>query len=148
MRSQDDFKDVYKLNKFSSGKDVDWKPFMFDLLGFDGYLLSMKYETDAKIEEIKVLIKGLQNEYLVKTKDRDEIVAERSIFEEKYKELEEQVDRFNFYNQDKELINEVITELEEKISAFNSDSYTLNYEIEKLRESNCSSFVKYLYKLA
>lgn len=140
LRSQDDFSDVYKLKKFTSGKDVDWKPFMFDLLGFDGNLLRLKYETDAKIEEIQILINGLQNEYLVKTKDRDEIVAEKSIFEEKYKELEEQVDRFNFYKQDNELINEVITELEEKISAYNSDSYTLNYEIEKLRESIKNKF--------
>ena len=55
LRRQDDFKDVYKLNKFVGGKDVDWKPFMFDLLGFKGELLRLKYDNDSKIEDIKKL---------------------------------------------------------------------------------------------
>lgn len=51
LRSQKDYNDVFQLSKFSKGKDIDWKPFMFDLLGFTGSLLSEKYETDSKISE-------------------------------------------------------------------------------------------------
>ena len=53
LRSQKDYNDVFQLSKFSKGKDIDWKPFMFDLLGFDGSLLIEKYETDNKITEQK-----------------------------------------------------------------------------------------------
>ncbi|MFA6977731.1 MAG: DUF2326 domain-containing protein [Ignavibacteriaceae bacterium] len=140
LRTQDDFKDVYKLNKFSAGKDINWKPFMFDLLGFKGELLQLKYENDSKIEIIKPLIDSLKNEYSVRVEDRDEIVAEKAIIESDFKEVEEQIDRFNFYEQDKRLIESGIDEIENKIGLLNSDSYRLNFEIQKLRASVKNNF--------
>lgn len=38
-----DYEDVYRLFKFKGGKDVDWKLFMFDLLGFNGEIFRDKY---------------------------------------------------------------------------------------------------------
>lgn len=140
LRTQDDFKDVYKLNKFSSGKDIDWKPFMFDLLGFKGELLLQKYENDAKVESIKTLIDNLKSEFSVRVEDRDEIVAEKSILDSEFKEVEEQIDRFNFYEQDKRFIEEGIEQIENKIGLLNADSYKLNYEIEKLKNSVKNNF--------
>lgn len=140
LRTQDDFKDVYKLNKFVGGRDVDWKPFMFDLLGFKGELLRLKYDNDAKIEDIKSLISSYKSDYSVKVEQRDEIIAERSILESEYKEVEEQIDRFNFYKQDKSLIKGGIDEIENKISNLNSDSYRLNYELDKLKTSIKNNF--------
>jgi uncharacterized protein YydD (DUF2326 family) len=140
IRTQDDFKDVYKLNKFVGGKDVDWKPFMFDLLGFKGELLRLKYNNDSKIEDIKNLINSYKADYSVKVEDRDEIIAERDILEREYKEVEEQIDRFNFYQQDKSLIKEGIDEIENKISNLNTDSYKLNYELDKLKSSIKNNF--------
>jgi len=139
LRTQNDFKDVYKLNKFV-GKDIDWKPFVFDLLGFKGELLRLKYENDSKVETIKAFISGLKNEYSVKVEDRDEIIAEKSILDADFKEVEEQIDRFNFYQQDKKLIREGIEELENNVSALNSYSYNLNFEIDKLRKSIKNNF--------
>ncbi|MCG6189126.1 DUF2326 domain-containing protein [Maribellus maritimus] len=140
LRTQDDFKDVYRLNKFSAGKDIDWKPFMFDLLGFKGELLRLKYENDSKIEEISSLISSYKNDYSVKVEDRDEIIAERAIVENEFKEVEEQIDRFNFYGQDKSLIKKGVDEIENKISNLNSESYRLNYELEKLKSSIKNNF--------
>jgi Uncharacterized protein conserved in bacteria len=140
LRTQDDFKDVYKLNKFVGGKDVDWKPFMFDLLGFKGELLKLKYDNDSKIDDIKNLINSYKSDYSVKVEDRDEIVAEKAILENDYKEVETQIDRFNFYQQDKSLIKEGIDEIENKISNLNTVSYTLNYELDKLKASIKNNF--------
>ncbi len=139
LRTQDDFQDVYKLNKFS-GKDVYWKPFMFDLLGFNGKLLQDKYDNDFKIENIKLLIDSLKKEYSVKIEERDEIVAEKSIVESKFKEIEKQIDRFNFYQQDKDLINNGIEKIENQISNLNSESYKLNYELDRLKNSIKNNF--------
>ena len=140
LRKQDDFKDVYKLNKFSIGKDVDWKPFMFDLLGFNGELLRLKYQNDAKVDDIKEFIKNLKKEFSIKIEDRDTIVAEKLIVESEYQEIEEQIDRFNFYEQDKKLIKEGIEDIENKIGQLNSNSYQLNYEIDKLNSSIKNKF--------
>ncbi|MFT5645673.1 MAG: hypothetical protein ACI976_000346 [Aureispira sp.] len=139
LRTQDDFRDVYKLNKFV-GKDLYWKPFMFDLLGFKGNLLSLKYENDLELEKIKFLIDSFKKEYSVGVEDRDGIVAEQAIIRTNYKHIEEQIDLFNFYEQDKELVEGGIIELEDEISTLNSDAYQLNYEIQKLESSIKNKF--------
>lgn len=140
LRKQDDFKDVYKLQKFSAGKHVHWKPFMFDLLGFDGKLLLLKYDNDSKIENVQLFIEGLKKEFSVKVGDRDEIVADKVIVENEYKDTEEQIDRFNFYEQDKKLIQKGIVELEDKVNAFNAEAYRLNYEVDKIKNSIKNDF--------
>jgi len=140
LRKQDDFKDVYKLQKFSAGKHVHWKPFMFDLLGFDGKLLLLKYDNDSKIENVQLFIEGLKKEFSVKVGDRDEIVADKAIVENEYKDTEEQIDRFNFYEQDKKLIQKGIVELEDKVNAFNTEAYRLNYEVDKIKSSIKNDF--------
>lgn len=140
LRTQDDFKDVYRLNKFAKGNDVDWKPFMFDLLGFKGELLRLKYDNDSKIDDIKKLISSYKSDYSVRVEDRDEIIAERAIIENDYKEVEEQIDRFNFYQNDKSLIKDGIDEIENEISNLNADSYKLNYELDKLKSSIKNNF--------
>ena len=35
LRTQDDYKDVLQLQKFQTGRDIYWKPFVMNLLGFD-----------------------------------------------------------------------------------------------------------------
>lgn len=140
LRKQDDFKDVYRLNKFSVGRDIDWKPFMFDLLGFDGELLRLKYQNDEKIDSIKDFVKKLKSEYSVKVENRDTIVAEKSIVQEEFEEIEQQIDNFNFYEQDKKLIKEGIEEIENRISELNGSSYRLNFEIEQLQASIKNNF--------
>ena len=140
LRRQDDYRDVYRLNKFSLGSDIHWKPFIFDLLGFNGQLLKEKYENDSKVEEIKKYINQLKNEFSVRSEDRDELIAEKNIVENEYNEIEQQIDRFNFYEQDKELIKEGIEEIEYKISDLNSQAYKLSYEINKLHLSVKNNF--------
>ena len=138
LRKQDDFKDVYKLNKFSRGKDIDWKPFVFDLLGFKGELLKLKYESDSKIDEIKKEIENLKENFVIENRDR--VVAQIESLNNELKEIEKQIDMFNFYEQDKTIIQRGIDELERQISELNKVSYRLNYEIEKLKSSIKNNF--------
>ena len=58
LRSQQDYLDVFKLNKFK-GKHKDWKPFVFELLGFNGDLIKEKLELITRIfnenNEVKIV---------------------------------------------------------------------------------------------
>lgn len=147
IRMQGDYEDVYKLSKFKQGNDVDWKPFMFDLLGFDGRLLEAKYKNDDKRNDIKAFIENLKNEYSVKVEDRDDIVAQMQQIEAESKEIEARIDSFNFYEQDKRLIDEGIEEIESQISDLNTLSYGLNYEISRLQQSIQNKFAFNLDKV-
>lgn len=140
LRSQDDFKDVYRLKKFSRGRDIYWKPFVFDLLGFDGELLTEKYNSDSEIDDIESIIDTYKNDYSVNVSVRDEIVAEQSILKDEFKQVENQIDKFDFYEQDKSLIKEGVEEIEQQISNLNAKSYKVNYNLKKLNASIKNNF--------
>lgn len=144
----DDYKDVFQLSKFSNGKHKYWKPFIFDLLGFDGDLLLKKYENDDEIEELKGFIGTLKREYKIDKKDRDSLIAEKRSIEENNIEIEKKIDAFNFYEQDKKLIENGISDIENSISDYNSLSYNLNYEIDKLKKSIQNDFAFEINKVA
>ena len=139
LRMQGDYEDVYRLSKFI-GRDVFWKPFMFDLLGFKGTLLQKKYENDKKIEKLNTFINNLKNEYSVKVDIRDEIVARMNLKKQESEEVEGQIDKFNFYEQDKSLIKKGVDEIEVAISSLNSLAYGLEYEIKRLESSIRNNF--------
>ncbi len=148
IRMQNDYEDVYKLSKYKGGKDNEWKPFMFDLLGFNGNILSAKYKNDDEREAIKTFIDNLKSEFSVKVEDRDDIVAQLKLKEANTIEVEQQIDRFNFYEQDKQLINNGIEEIERDISELNSQSYQLNFDINKLQRSIKNKFAFNLDKVS
>lgn len=135
LRIQGDFDDVFKLSKYSVGKDIDWKPFVFDLLGFNGKLLVTKYENDKQREKIAAFVESLKKEYSIKVDERDDIVAQMKLTENESKVTEGQIDNFNFYEQDKELIKKGIDEIETTIGDLNTEAYNLNYEIDRLSKS-------------
>lgn len=147
IRTQSDYEDVYKLSKFKQGNDASWKPFMFDLLGFDGTLLQAKYDNDDKRDAIKVFIETLKREYTVKVEDRDDIVAQMQQIKTEAEEIESRIDSFNFYEQDKQLIDEGIEEVENQIASLNTLSYSLNYEISRLQQSIQNKFAFNLDKV-
>ncbi|AIM39250.1 hypothetical protein KO02_23090 [Sphingobacterium sp. ML3W] len=135
IRMQPDYEDVYRLSKFKGGKDIDWKPFMFDLLGFNGDVLRRKYRNDEKQERINDHIAQLKQDFSINNTDRDEIIAQIGLQESKTKDAESKIDQLNFYEQDKRMIESGIDEIENKISELNTLSYNLNFDINKLQSS-------------
>ena len=120
---------------------------MFDLLGFDGTLLELKYQNDEQIKEINKFIDNLKREYSIRVDDRDDYVAQMQDIEKEVRDTEQQLDRFNFYEQDKELVKRGIEDIETSISQLNSTAYNLNYEIDRLRKSLKNKFAFDLNKV-
>ncbi|WP_313098758.1 DUF2326 domain-containing protein [Epilithonimonas sp.] len=147
IRMQPDYEDVYRLSKFKGGKDIDWKPFMFDLLGFNGEVLRKKYQNDEEQDKINEQIRLLKRDFSVNETDRDEIIAQIGLQETKTKEAESKIDQLNFYEQDKSLIENGIDGIENKISDLNTISYNLNFDINKLQNSIKNNFAFDLSKV-
>jgi len=135
LRSQKDYNDVFQLSKFSKGKDIDWKPFMFDLLGFNGTILNEKYETDTKISEQKSFINGLKSKFAVDIEEVDKIKGAIGLKTAEQKELQEEIDNFNFYQQERKLNKELVEDVESKISELNSAEYNLEFDLDKTKHS-------------
>lgn len=135
LRSQEDYRDVFQLAKFSKGKDVDWKPFLFDLLGFEGNLLKDKYELEQSRDKQIELIDEFKTQLSVDPKEIDKIRGAIEIKREEREEIEKYVERFNFYEKERGLNKELVESIEKDISELNTLEYDLSYEIEQIEQS-------------
>ena len=134
LRTQQDFLDVYKLDKFK-GKYIDWKPFVFELLGYDSKLIINKLSLEEDIDKKKGIIKVLEKEARINIEDRDKLAGLLDIKMQELNVAIQTIDKFNFFEQDKTLNKELIEELDDKIQLLNTDRYRLAYEINKIEES-------------
>jgi len=139
LRKQGDYQDIYRLTKFK-GKDIDWKPFMFDLLGFNGSLLEEKYTIDDKIKEIEKFIREEEKDFKVQKEQKDELVGQVQIKEIEKERLSKEIDRFNFYQHDKDNINKLVDDIEREISELNTQLYNVEFEINKTKQSIKNKF--------
>jgi len=134
LRTQQDYLDVFQLGKFK-GKHSDWKPFVFDLLGFDGESLAKKYDLEEQIAERQKTYIAIKNEANVNPEEKDKILGMIDIKNQEKETALSSIDKFNFYSQDKKLTKEIIEDLDIKIQAINTERYSINYQIKKTEDS-------------
>lgn len=134
LRTQNDFQDVFKLSKFK-GKDKYWKPFMFDLLGFDGSIILKKYTLENEKKEVTDTIATLQAEADVNIDERDKIQGLLDIRSDSLQKIENKIDKFNFFEKDKEINKDIVEELDGNIQMLNTQRYSLSVEIKKIKNS-------------
>jgi uncharacterized protein YydD (DUF2326 family) len=135
LRSQKDYNDVFQLEKFKISKHVNWKPLLFDLLGFEGQLLTDKYAIDEEIDDQKKFINRTKRQYAVDTDEVDKIRGAIELKRAEQQDLQIQIDNFNFYQQERNLNKDLIEDIERTISELNSIEYNLEYDLGKAKES-------------
>jgi uncharacterized protein YydD (DUF2326 family) len=135
LRTQNDFRDIFRLDKFSRGADKEWKPFMFDLLGFDGGLIAKKYELEAELENLNRDLKTLEIEANIRSGEKDKIQGLIQIKRDEKQSIESQIDRFNFYEKDKNINENLVDGIDSQIKTLNTRRYNCSYEVSKIEES-------------
>jgi len=133
-RYQNDYTDVFKLSKFQ-GVHKDWKPMIFDILGFDGKLLHEKLDLEDKFKEQKKKLEIIETENSVTTADEDKIVGLIEIKQNEYDKISQDIDRFDFYEKDKEEKEKLVSEIDSQIQDANNKHYSIKYEIDKIEKS-------------
>lgn len=133
LRNQNDYKDVFTLDKFT-GPHKYWKPFIFDLLGFHGNLLLEKYSLQEEIESKKNIIRENEKDFDIRSNERDKLVGQIQIKKRDKVRVENELNKLNFFRQDTQVI-EFADQIEQNISRLNSELYRLEYDIRKLSQS-------------
>ena len=134
LRTQQDYLDVYKLNKFKS-RHIDWKPFVFELLGYDSNLIVEKYILEDEIKSNESSIQTLEDEAKTNPKERDRLAGLLDIKQQELTEAQDSIDRFNFFKEDSTLNKDLIESLDNEIQLLNTERYRITYEINKIKES-------------
>tara|TARA_R110001599_G_scaffold158086_1_gene344606 strand:+ start:8153 stop:9940 length:1788 start_codon:yes stop_codon:yes gene_type:complete len=131
LRSQEDYQDVFQLGKFS-GKHSNWKPFLAQLVGFDGSAVQEHYAKEAELAQ------RISEENLLKrelgTSDLNESEIDGILFL-KQQEAENKrslVDAFDFREQDQVETTNVVEDVELEIAQLNQRRYTLQHNLQKI----------------
>lgn len=147
IRSQDDYRDVFQLNKFS-GKHKEWKPFVAHLLGLPADPVLDLYAKRDEEEELAKTLRTLMQEW--GDEDTDPSVLD-ALISAKRREVQTKKDAmsgFNFAEQDRETITRLVDDIEVRIVALNEESYRLAQQIARIDESLDDQQVKFAPKAA
>ncbi|ROV55346.1 DUF2326 domain-containing protein [Neisseria chenwenguii] len=143
IRTQDDFYQVFQLKKYR-GKDIDWKPYMADLLGFNGELAKQRYQVTKQIDDLELKIKEQNVSDDKKASEELSRVDGRLLIRknELYK-LKEFVENFNFREVDKQTIEDLVSEIDDQIITLNMREYSLKNSIYHIEQSFSENKIKF-----
>jgi uncharacterized protein YydD (DUF2326 family) len=133
LRDQDSYRQVFEIDKFAKSVHSDWKPMVFELLGFNPRNMIQKYELDNHKKDDEKYISRLQLD-----QESDEVYRIREAIEAKKRDrddLKAKSDSFNFFEQEQGINVELVQETEVEIASLNKKEYKLNYDIEQIQES-------------
>ena len=142
MRTQKDYINVFQLGKFLNGKHKDWKPVVFELLGYDSNALKCKYELDEQLDDLRNKSKAISVEMSVNADDYDKVKSTLALRMSERDEMQQRVDTFSFYSEEHQISQNLVDNIERNISELNSREYTLSYDFERIKSSiaNLPSF--------
>jgi len=135
LRDQNDYRDVFQIEKFEHNNHKYWKPYLAKLLGFDDKIIGAKYELDDQIENRKKYKEGYEKSIPVKSEEYDKLKGAIEIKKREVEEISKEIDLFNFYEKELELNKELLDNVELEISEKNDARYNIGFELDKIKSS-------------
>ncbi|MBN1077744.1 DUF2326 domain-containing protein [Clostridium botulinum] len=134
LRTQYDYSDEFHLSKFA-GSDSNWKPQLFELLGFNKNDIENKYKLDVDYNKKNAYIENLENSLQIDPKQVDKIKGLIQIKEKEKQKVESDLLKFNFFLNEKNIDKKLVDEIEQEISDLNTQRYKLEMDIKNLSSS-------------
>jgi uncharacterized protein YydD (DUF2326 family) len=134
IRSQQDYRDVFQLGKFS-GKHRDWKPFVAHLMGIPAQPVIDLYEKKDEIEKAGDQLRTLNQEWGADDIDPSLLDGLISVKRREVETKKKAMNAFNFAEEDRETIARLVDDIEVRIVALNDEAYRLAQLIARLDAS-------------
>ena len=132
MRDQGDYTNEFLISRFSRGRDVDWKPFVALLLGFDHGLVLEKYDNDRLQTTKRAELAELKQSGLGMTEEIDELRGVIGVRDRAVETLRSQVASFDFADIESEITRHTVRDLERRIAEFNEQRLILEREAQEI----------------
>lgn len=133
LRTQDDYGNVFKLAKFL-GKDINWKPMLLELLGFDSTPMIQKYALEQEIEEKEKVKEEISKNFSFDL-DKSSIKNQINLLEVELEKKNALIDSFNMEMLDDDNIKKLVNDVDKQISMYNSKKYAILSEIQLIDEA-------------
>ena len=112
LRTQNDYRDVFRVEKFQRSADIYWKPYMADLLGLPGDMILAKYESDRLAEGSQEAAKVLRGNSGYTESDGDRLSAEISLSESAIQRKTAQLQEFSFHEMEMDVSDDLVKNVE------------------------------------
>ncbi|MDP3114006.1 MAG: DUF2326 domain-containing protein [Candidatus Cloacimonadaceae bacterium] len=133
LRSQHDYQDVFQPNQYK-GKHKDWKPYLIQILGFDGQQMERTYDIDDDIHDVESQIRLERREFPGTIDSIDKLNGKILVIDNEICNIESSFDSFNFKEIDERISDELVTKIDTSIAALNEIRYSMNTEAEKIKK--------------
>jgi uncharacterized protein YydD (DUF2326 family) len=134
LRSQDDFGDVFQLNKFKSAHS-DWKPYLAHILGFDAKLVEEYYQKEEELVAKKGKESIIEGDLGGSIEDISKIEGMLLLKSDEVEKKQRLLDNFDFRLQDKQKTKNLVDDIDEHIGRLNKERYSLAYRKKKIIDS-------------
>lgn len=131
LRSQDDYRDVFQLQRFA-GAHSEWKPFLAHILGFNADLVKRHYEKEEELEKKKETVTTIMAELGGSVEDISKIEGLLLLKQTESAKKQKLLDAFDFRAQDKGKTKDLVDEVDERIAELNGTRYSLNQNRKKI----------------
>lgn len=134
LRTQDDYRDVFKLNRFG-GAHSDWKPYVSHILGLNSSLISERYQKEEQIKKTLQTLNLLKSEL---GEGRDDISKVEGLLLLKREDVNRKqaiLDSVDFSVQDHAINQVIVNDLDHQIATLNRQNYAASFNAKKINDS-------------
>jgi uncharacterized protein YydD (DUF2326 family) len=135
LRRQSDYDDVFRLSKFASGRDRDWKPFVARLLGLNDEVIRNKYDVDDRAKVLSDQAQARRGELGRKSSDYPKLKAQINAVRDEVGEKSRSLDEFDFRQEERRLAQEGAQAVEEEIATANVALYNCRHDLAQIERA-------------
>lgn len=135
LRTQADYQDYFQISKFQKGQDSQWKPYLAHLLKLNSDNIERKYALDGEIEGLERKKQERQAEVQIEEDDSSRFEALLAVKKSELTTLSDQLDAFDFSEEESRVNKEVVDQVERRIATLNDQLYKHTYDITQMQES-------------
>ncbi|WP_291766682.1 DUF2326 domain-containing protein [Maricaulis sp.] len=135
LRTQNDYLDVFQIQKFVQGKHRDWKPYLARIFELDHEAAQLKYEIDQDLDDADQKWKRKKAEILDEHSDRNALSTQIEIKRDELSEVETQLDDFDFKGEERRINRELVDAVERDIQEVGRNLYAITTDIEQIDHS-------------
>jgi uncharacterized protein YydD (DUF2326 family) len=132
LRAQGDWHDELQLQKFSMGKDREWKPFVAHLFKINATPIQRKYELDDEISDLRQKLDEQQSDVQFTEDQLPALLAEIGVLAQQIETLETQLDAFSFDAEERRIVEELVGQTEVEIADLNDKLYDIRFDLKQI----------------
>ena len=134
LRTQHDYRDPFRVEKYQRAKDIEWKPYIADLLGLPGKAIESKYEVSQQAEGNEQGALQLEKATQFKEQDYDRVKALIDTKEAEAQQRQRLLRTFDFHDAEMEISDDLVTQVEAGIGRVEQTLYYKARDLEVAKE--------------